>query len=958
MEDYGFNDKPRLEIIPANLAEAREVYKKQVRPWLQKAEEFSGLHSFGQNTERYLKRVHDALEQDKDKRGLFERADELRIIGSDLEKGKKPFIEYDQEKIKTKKDAVQQRQTLNKQILDYLQSEHGYFFGVLDNFEFSSSEQKHQLKQKIAAETARYINLKQGLPTVTIDQENTSVSRIARYLLEQTDSFSAVKDQVLTEGLSQESAPRTKDPELACQQQISELRREAETKAAIYLADPLIAQLQAHHWIRETYKEAQVGKRIFATPYFQEIIDFSRKIGDKENGIGGKIYYGPPGTGKTELAIEVNRQEGYKSRVVSVHYWTSFSQLFGEPMLQVKDESGFATQIEGLNAAASFFKELQQKGEAGAEEFWQMIQKLAEVQEKPLSPIEFAASLRLKDSEGQLILDPEFLSAESETSQEQKQALLNAYILDFGSKIMAIGQGKIKVDDVNDAYGWVRGEVLLAIDKGERVILDEVDKGSEHSLDSLSHLLATSPGVDFSLRDLSIKLPHWFRIDATANLLELGGRQKYFYDRFNPIFMDYPPAKDEMMLAGVWLADEGGNINLSEHQQYQIVGFFTIVLPRLRELYDQGKISQPISLRAIKELCNMIIQPKTRRARDVSLETAVDQLLFKQRGVAKDEEERQALKEVLDNFRPLFQRQAKLKKFEAQEKPVEQAEDLRRARAGALKASLENIEISPFLKAISQLPDTSLVDLKDRNLFLEDLRFYRMQLSEPDSKQAEAFLSQRTKPPALFDYQAAVERRDNQETGRIIIDQTVFLNSEGESVPVFRHFNNNSNFKAIRDISRDGNVILLDIDIDEKDKKGLLVYELAGQQNPKQIEQQIVPSSVRAELFPNGRGLSLFKADKGRLRLSFFPKITDTWETTNLNFSVKRYELSSDGRILLAEGADGKTYFFDLNKFMERRPYVINRQDAVEIYDAQNLALVGNRLVFQKGSSTFSLIEA
>ena len=79
---------------------------------------------------------------------------------------------------------------------------------------------------------------------------------------------------------------------------------------------------------------------------------------------------------------------------------------------------------------------------------------------------------------------------------------------------------------------------------------------------------------------------------TTANEMKLDDPKKVaLYNRFKQVFVDYPPVKDEMMIAAVWMADRSGILQISNFRQSQLVSFFTILLPELRNLFRKGQIA-------------------------------------------------------------------------------------------------------------------------------------------------------------------------------------------------------------------------------------------------------------------------------------------------------------------------------------------------------------------------------
>lgn len=920
--------------------EAKETFRKEVRPLLKNEDDLQRLLRLILNSERFLSKVWQSLQGDEEKRNQIRAITQLEGDGRD-------------EEISI--------------ALSYLKKEHGYFFNLFDNIDFSKPGKREekaeltrkQIEQNVCLSISRYVAHRAGLPAVTIDLENEVVAGIAADVVNSSNDFSTLKDdrdKLLAIDLSRRlEISGTEKRKLDCQIIVEEELKRVEAALQVYFADPEVAKQRLHSWIREQYHHSLVGRKIFDSPYYQSLIEYCHRLGDKENGIGGKIYFGPPGTGKTEMAKEVNKQEGYESRVVSIHYWTSFSQLFGEAMLQVKGQ-GEGAQAETLNQAADFFNELRKKGKTGAVAFWRIVQKAAE--KSGQEPVEFLNTLRLTDEEGSLILEPVDREEGSQLSLEKKEALLNSYYLQLGERMLSITERDIGLEDEAGAVGWVKGEILLALENGQRVILDEVDKAGPGSIDSLSHLLAISPGSEFTIRDLDIQLPNWFRIDATANVLELGGEKQYFYDRFNRVFVDYPPAKDEMMLASVWLSDREGHINISEYRQYQLSALFTILLPRIRRMYREGRLAQPVSIRAVKELCNLVVPSRTGKDSGISIETVIKQLLLKQRAMAANEQQLADLKSLISNFRPIFIPELQADDFQAKPLPEKEKAELREERIRTIQGRLEGISNSPLLNSIIFTTTDSYIEPEEPQE-ISNLEFSLVEISD-EVKQRLSQVVQLEAHSSGLQYAVFPIDQGKKYQGQLIAN--LKKEEPGQDQVVLIEFDvgefAESKLDAVLGQSNDGNVLLLSfvpMDESNSNKKFAFHLELNGVQEPLKSRKIVYNENQQVRLFPDGSGITLFDSEQGALSIIYFQKDQE-FKGSKFDFACKRVAIGKNGRVLLVETGDERTILYDFQDLEERMPDVIEERDAVQIYNTTGLDFIGKNLLGNSNLSVVALI--
>lgn len=374
------------------------------------------------------------------------------------------------------------------------------------------------------------------------------------------------------------------------------------------------------NWVSETVRKVrQEGLKVFETPEAQALLTSLERRAEQRNGLGGAILYGPPGTGKTELLVERNKRRGFDSRVISIHHFTDFVQLVGEKPVPL-----------GIDRDASQLQRLQMTRESIA----------------AMSAADRLAYVRNQLSKGEAAWGA-FLSAvgvSSETSPREideptANAIIDALLQKISTTIINVGLGLEAGMDTDEA--WVKGEIIQAFEAGKMPILDEMDKGSSHSLEGISRLLNLSPGSVIQLGSTSYKIPHWGSIDGTANDMNLA---PFLHDRFAPnvIYVDYPSPQELLLRSVVWLSDEQGNLDISESVQEQYVGLVMYVFPQIQKLYP-SKIEHPLSNRGIKKFCQMLTQGST-------ISEALNELLLKPGALSDKESGRNEIQRVLARF--------------------------------------------------------------------------------------------------------------------------------------------------------------------------------------------------------------------------------------------------------------------------------------------------------------------
>ncbi|HCC84148.1 MAG TPA: hypothetical protein DEP87_00465 [Candidatus Pacebacteria bacterium] len=376
------------------------------------------------------------------------------------------------------------------------------------------------------------------------------------------------------------------------------------------------------NWVVQTARKVRAENlKIFDTPDTQKLLTRLEMVAEQKNGLGGAILYGPPGTGKTELLVEKNRRRGFDSRVISIHHFSDYVQLMGEKPVPIGMDKS-ASNVEKL---AKVKDTLQAMNTAQAFEF--VSSKFSE------SAPAWETFLELAQAKNVAI------GSATEITEATAKTIIDQLINKLTKDIVYIGLG-VK-DGLNEEMAWARGEIIQAFEHGQLPILDEMDKGSAHSLEGISRLLNLSPGQKIMLGDEEYTIPTWAHIDGTANAMNLA---PFLHDRFAPnvIYVDYPSPQDTLLKSLVWLADDQGLLDITMDKQEKFVGLALYVFPEIQKLYPDV-IEHPLSNRGIRKFCQMI-------AHGHSVSSALNELLLKPGALTDNPKGLEAIQGILDRF--------------------------------------------------------------------------------------------------------------------------------------------------------------------------------------------------------------------------------------------------------------------------------------------------------------------
>lgn len=867
---------------------------------------------------------------------------------------------------------IERSEEIRQRIWGYLRKNHGYLLHIIDRLSIPTAPQasvplsrQKEIMDTIVDSVVNFASRKEGLPTIREPLEYEPVRKIIGEVANRVEALSECKTININAG----------DPLRIIRQEEERLQGELEI-AKFDLNQAMFVQ---RDWRRETAKKATQGMKIFETPYYQSIFARCDAVRDKQNGIGGKVFYGPPGTGKTEIAIhDAEVRNGFDTRVVSMHYWSSFHSLVYEASVKVAGgaDKSLSYQDRMMRGIALFEG---MKGEEFLTTVKGMVSKLIEQGKigKDTTVSEF-----LKEFTGDVDIG-EIENGTSETGEKLRNAVIS------GLKQYAAGATFGHVMTEEDFWSEVvKGEVLQAIDRGQdRIILDEGEKAGPFAWAGLSRVLSMSPGETLDVAGRKITIPSNLRVDVTVNSLQL---DEYIRSRFNEIYVGYPPPKDEMMISSVWLSDKEGNILLSEDEQYRLAGFFTYMLPEIRQLYDQGIIGQPFDLRVTHELCNLLVDPKTQRRTGNSLERALEMILYEQRGFAQFasessqllpdiEKNRQRMdkqKKAFDELNHIFARYRQLIETPApiageEEKQLEdemvkrQTDDLRKLREEILKRGLEATVSSPLAAATLLLPDHIPSERKsDKVNITEERHLNKISLGS----------AQITKVREHVGAKAAREGAKAEEVVNTTYVTDIGFNLEiaddGKSLRLLS-LNRDGNFQELLNVLSPENMELREIldatpdgrfalaraakytnytNTEQKKEEDRLIIikcwheetERSGFQN---IDTKDISNNADIKLLSGGNGIVVFDKSEHTLDVHLLDTETMTFnkEPFSYNGRVEDMQLSQDRNVMLISGTE-ETFFIDLQQMILRGPQKPIRP--TERLKGKNWHIIGNRMVY------------
>ena len=316
------------------LHNTREIFKKEFLPAQKSAESAIHLQTFLKKTDKFLHRVEKDHQRNSEFKGFISGVIDAE---NNMEAAKKIMAETDRPAVATVNiDEYEEiLKTATNKASEYIKTHHQYYFNILDQHHFSpklgddktievsSEEIKKQVIDEVLNSAIQYVRESQSPVPLRIEPALKAFSHIGDQMIANSLAFEPLREN---DPLSKYENPL---------KAIENIRAQSEAKMQIALAVPDVAAENFRNWVKTAKNDIDRGAKVLFTPYYKSILRKIEQVGDRENGIGGKLYYGPAGTGKTELAVEANRLDGFDTRVVSMHYWTDFTSLIGESAIPI-----------------------------------------------------------------------------------------------------------------------------------------------------------------------------------------------------------------------------------------------------------------------------------------------------------------------------------------------------------------------------------------------------------------------------------------------------------------------------------------------------------------------------------------------------------------------------------------------------------------------------------------------
>lgn len=660
---------------------------------------------------------------------------------------------------------------------------------------------------------------------------------------------------------------------------LSSVLVDEQVDAATLRLDQGVLAFESRDFTSRNAKGARAGRRIYDTPFYEDALEDLHFRERKENGIGGVILYGPPGTGKTELLQEKNRREGYKTRVVSMHHYTSFAELIGDRAVQVGVDQS-APLSEKLKRGLDTFEE------GTPEEFGQVIGEM-------FNTLKSEGKVPADETMGSFLKT--FIAQDTDVdldaagfSPDDWGKIRSKFLVSQRVRMMrTLMPGHLQETDED----IVKGEILLAIQNGERVVLDEVDKAGAGSLGGLLKLLAQHPGSTLEFGNSSVQIPKWFRVDATSNKADL---DEYLKDRFSGMNVGIPPIKDQLMIAAVRLSDTEGNILLTSAEQGQLAAYFMYIVPEVNKVMAGNQLP-PLSNRSIQEITSYLVDFGNMERTNVSVGRAVRMLLTKNKMWVANQKVAGEINGVLERFEPMIY-----------EEPFNIVDgDTKRYRRGTVRniaygemkkirdEAVRKIVAHPLSKVINglgvEIDPESGSTIRRIELTAEQQRRIREFLGRKKPKNAADTLNLPIGFVLHTDY-----------AGQKPLIELVSLPEDADSKTLI--VDNLPHSGRILAATADGKKVVL-ASPGTEGRENLEIVNLFGR-NPDAVSATDEPISVsqgvRAELDPSGRNLAIM--DGSTLFLNSLNRKVD---------NVVRFAFSGDGKVLLIEKVDGTTSLYD-----------------------------------------------
>lgn len=756
---------------------------------------------------------------------------------------------------------------------------------ILDWFNELSPNARHQLSQLIddnpqkqqaldqimAANLAHCITITHSLARNKAAREQTvsrEIAKMAQFLLEHSSKFEQLNKRV--SGYDKEN--------------LSQLRRDNNLDLAVLELVRGVENFELREWIAKNAKQARLGKRIYDTPFYRDLLEQIHIIGRKRNGIGGVILYGPPGVGKTELLQEKNNREGFegKTRVVSIHHYISNADLLGEQAIKVSGSDDVSpterriAHFEG--ASADKFKS------AVLELFEQLkLEGKIDQHERLGRFLLYFASLK---NNGDQMIDA---LKKDEFDDNDWTLFRDAYLTKQRARLL---RGSLPEQLQEEAVDFAKGEIIYALTvTKERIILDEVDK-ARTALGGLLGFLAKSPGDVVKFGNATYRIEEWFKVDATSNTTQLN---EYLTSRFSALEVITPSPKDQLMIASVRVSDVEGNILLNEYEQRHLGAFFVYVLPELNKILQSADPPYPpLGNREIQELCSYLVDFNSMQRTEISFNEAVRMLLTQNKFWSKDPQVSDGVNKLLDKFNLVVADETLTLGF-SEESELEKVP----SRKEQYLRGLEAIQSSSLMRIINGLEDkvssilkprVQLVDLSDHQV-----RIVRRKIDQLEEEQIRGVKTSNNIRLGLgLVLRREVEEADMSTFRLIDIDSPeIDVLAENTMKGSYELAAASSDGKRAVVRSDEGIGVIEPFNLDPKQTMKINITE--GAEIKTDMDVNLVGILTKAK-GAKGGNLQVYQTAEGQFHSSIG--------------NVQSFQFSPDGRLILINSLDG-AYLFD-----------------------------------------------
>ncbi|MBI2017708.1 hypothetical protein HYS92_01510 [Candidatus Daviesbacteria bacterium] len=765
----------------------------------------------------------------------------------------------------------QQLHDNSQKLFNWFNKKYGPELELLFDSVKGDEQARVELEQMIGENLAHWVVVKRGFGQAFRPEiERKQIGHMAQFLIQRSTNFQAIKDKLAVEEDALEEARK--------------VAANTEVAREIIRLEIGVGQFETREWVAQTGKEARAGKKTYETPHYTNLIEGINTAGRKANGVGGVVLYGPPGTGKTEVLIEKNKQQGYKTRIIQIHHYSSFNDLLADKALQLGLDKSASTASKSQTAIEAFGQE---KSEEFGKDFVRMFNKLRQ-----------EGKLREDETIGNFI--GSFVSAElqeeligkSEIDPESWERIQQDFVAGQRARLLRTAMDSRFQEGVEDV---VAGEILLAIEKGQRVVLDEIDKAGPNSLGGLLSFLSKSKGEIFEYGQTAIEIPDWFVIDATTNTMELSD---FLKDRFTPEKVDTPPLKDQLMIAAVRLADPAGNILISEDEQRRFISLFTYVMPEVNNLLKSHNLA-PVSIRGIQEITSALVNFYNPRRTNTSYEAAVRNFFHHLEVRASSQDVTENLARILTKFNTMIAS----KPYEASSSGVKAADSNAARPREKLQLAVGSILNSPLLKAISAL-DEMEEEYLDKRISAVSLNARQQQLVGEYFKRKQAD-NLRKRPDALdLPIGLRLQKKvDDQRTIRL-----VGVSPSSLEVDSLYQAQLQKDGRLV-DASSDGRVLLLASPNGRGDNEAISVMRLfsSGVNQDEELKGVSINKGHKVAANSSGSHIGIISPEDGTLSV---------YKTVGgVDFSIKgakNFSFSDDGSLILVELNSGKTQIGNL----------------------------------------------